>query len=176
MLILTENHRQGNDKIYADLLNRVRVGEQTEEDLGLLRTKIRKKNHPDLKGALYIACKKEVVNGHNEMCLNNIQGKLFEVKAKHFTKLQQNFKPYIKRDGTISDTQFPDVLKLKIGARVMLIYNVDVSDLLCNGALGILIGIEQSKNGNVEKVIVKFDNPKAGKESRKNKLFVGYIK
>ena len=25
VLILTENHRQGNDKIYADLLNRVRV-------------------------------------------------------------------------------------------------------------------------------------------------------
>ena len=168
VLILTENHRQGNDKTYADLLNRVRVGEQTEEDLTLLRTKIRKKNHPDLKGAMSIACKKEVVNRHNELCLNSIQSKLFEIKAKHFTKLQQNFKPYIKKDGTISDTQFPDVLKLKIGARVMLIYNVDVSDLLCNGALGILIGIEESKNGNVDKVIVKFDNPKAGKERRKN--------
>ena len=121
-----------------------------------------------MKGALSIACKKEAVNGHNELCLNNIQSKLFEVKAKHFTKLQQNFKPYIKKDGTISDTQFPDILKLKIGARVMLIYNIDVSDLLCNGALGVLLGIEESKNGNVDKIIVKFDNPKAGKENRKN--------
>ena len=49
----------------------------------------------------------------------------------------------------------------------MLIYNVDVSDLLCNGAMGILIGVEESKCGSVEKLIVKFDNAKAGNESRK---------
>ena len=59
---LTENHRQGNDKTYADLLNRVRVGEHTEEDLKLLETRVRKKNHKDLKGALFMACKKDAVN------------------------------------------------------------------------------------------------------------------
>jgi hypothetical protein len=32
-LILETNHRQGNDKAYAELLNRVRVGEQTQEDI-----------------------------------------------------------------------------------------------------------------------------------------------
>ena len=41
---LTENHRQGNDKTYADLLNRVRVGEHTGEDLELLKTRVRKKD------------------------------------------------------------------------------------------------------------------------------------
>ena len=41
-------------------------------------------------------------------------------------------------------------------------------DLLCNGALGVVIGVEVSKNGAVEKVIVNFDNPKAGKKSRKS--------
>ena len=40
-ILLTQNHRQGKDKAYADLLNRVRVGEQTNEDLDLLRTRIR---------------------------------------------------------------------------------------------------------------------------------------
>ena len=34
---LTENHRQGNDKTYAEILNRVRVGEQTNEDVEILR-------------------------------------------------------------------------------------------------------------------------------------------
>ena len=93
---LTENHKQGKDKTYAELLIRVRVGEQTEEDMNLL-TSIRKKNHPDLKGALYIACKREVVNGHNEKCLNGLQGKLYEINAKHLTKLKQNFKLYLKK-------------------------------------------------------------------------------
>ena len=49
----------------------------------------------------------------------------------------------------------------------MLIFNIDVSDLLNNGALGTVIGIEESNKGKVCSVIVKFDNPEAGKESRK---------
>ena len=113
-----------------------------------------------------MACKKDAVNEHNEKCLNNLEGKLYTIEAKHLSKLNKNFKPYVKKDGSVSDTQFLDVLKLKIGARVMLIYNIDVSDLLCNGALGTVIGVEESRNGKVEKVIVKFDNPKAGKNSR----------
>ena len=164
---LSENHRQGDDKTYADMLNRIRLGEQNADDMVLLKTRIRKKNHPDLNNALFIACKKVAVNEHNEKCLNGITGKLYEMKAKHLTRMKQKFKPYIKKDGTISDTQFLDILKLKIGAKVMLIYNVDVSDLLCNGAMGTLIGIELTQDGNVDKLIVKFANPKAGKESRR---------
>ena len=30
---LVENHRQGNDKFYADILNRIRTGNQTVEDI-----------------------------------------------------------------------------------------------------------------------------------------------
>ena len=32
----------------------------------------------------------------------------------------------------------------------MVIYNIDVSDLFNNGAMGTLIGVELSKDGNVE--------------------------
>ena len=37
---LVENHRQGEDKVYGDLLNRVRTGAQTEEDIALLQTRV----------------------------------------------------------------------------------------------------------------------------------------
>ena len=50
----------------------------------------------------------------------------------------------------------------------MIIYNKDVSDLLCNGAMGTLIGVEIAKDGSVQKVIVKFDMPRAGERSRQN--------
>merc|ERR1712016_416057 len=37
---LEENHRQGEDKVNGDLLNRVRTGDQTEDDVALLQTRI----------------------------------------------------------------------------------------------------------------------------------------
>jgi hypothetical protein len=37
---LEENHRQGNDGEYADVLNRIRIGEQTEADIELLKTRV----------------------------------------------------------------------------------------------------------------------------------------
>ena len=49
----------------------------------------------------------------------------------------------------------------------MVIHNIDVSDLICNGALGTVQGVEESQNGIVSAAIVKFDNPLVGKESRK---------
>ena len=55
-----ENHRQGNDKKYADMLNKIRVGDQTREDMELLRKRVRPKNYSDLQNALYIACKKSL--------------------------------------------------------------------------------------------------------------------
>ena len=37
---LVENHRHGEDKVYGDLLNRVRTGDHTEEDIALLQTRV----------------------------------------------------------------------------------------------------------------------------------------
>merc|ERR1719342_1662472 len=52
---LEENHRQGEDKTYGDLLNRVRIGAQTEEDITLLQTKVRPKSDPTIDpNALHI--------------------------------------------------------------------------------------------------------------------------
>ena len=50
----------------------------------------------------------------------------------------------------------------------MVIYNIDVSDLLNNGAMGTLIAVELSKDEKVDKLIVKFDMPKAGEKRRQD--------
>ena len=41
-----------------------------------------------------------------------------------------------------------------------------MSDLLSNGALGTVQGVEEGKNGIITAVIVKFDNPEAGRKAR----------
>ena len=45
---LEDNHRQGKDKVYGDLLNRVRTGSQTAEDVALPKTRVRPKDDPSL--------------------------------------------------------------------------------------------------------------------------------
>ena len=164
---LEENHRQGKDKIYADMLNRIRINKQTKEDLDILKTRVRPKGHPDLKDALFISAKVKPVSSFNEKALNMLHGKLYVSHATHIQAMTKTYKPRIDGiTGRIGDTQYVDKLNLKIGARVMMIFNVDVSDLLCNGAIGTVIGIEENNKGIIIAVIVKFDNLAAGKEAR----------
>ena len=49
----------------------------------------------------------------------------------------------------------------------MLTWNLDVCDSLTNGSLGQVIDFKHDSNGNVKYIMVKFDDPNAGKERRK---------
>jgi len=52
-------------------------------------------------------------------------------------------------------------IQIKIGARVMLVTNIDIEDRLINGQLGNVINF-RLRNDRVEIVYVKFDDEKAG--------------
>ena len=58
-IVLTKNHRQGEDHHYAEMLNRIRLGEQTEEDIKTLES--RQTNEIPV-GALHIYGKREQVH------------------------------------------------------------------------------------------------------------------
>ena len=81
--------------------------------------------------------------------------------------MTKSFRPKLDKVGRIGETQFVDKLYLKVGARVMLIFNIDVADLLCNGATGTVLGIEEDPTGNILAVIVEFDDHRAGVEARR---------
>ena len=104
---LEENHRQGQDKVYADMLNRIRLNKQTEEDRKKLKTRERSKDHPDLKNALFISAKVKPVKTFNDKALNEVTGKLYVSKATHIQAMVKSYKPRVDQTtGRIGDTQY----------------------------------------------------------------------
>ena len=167
-VLLEKNHRQGKDRQYADLLNRVRVGEQTEEDLELLSSRVRKEGHKDLKKVqIHIGCKRKDVSERNEKYILKLPGLPTILRAKHHNPTQKKFTPYIStKDGVVGSTQFMSHLLLKSGAKVMIIHNIDVPDMLCNGQIGTLVDMIKKDGKEVDVLVIKLNNRKAGEKNR----------
>ena len=165
---LEENHRQGNDKTYAEMLNRIRVGEQTEEDIHHLEKRVRPRNHKDLKDpdAIFLFGKNKPVDEMNEKRLLKIKEEEFVIKAKCFHNTIKNFRPPVSKTGTVKETPFQAKLRLKVGAKIMLTYNINTADGLTNGSRGELIGVVKNEHGEVRKLIIKFDNSAHGQMQR----------
>ena len=114
-------------KDYADILNRIREGKQTSEDIEKLKTRIRQRGHSDLKKvSLFIVCTKRECARINIEYLN---GSDIFIQARHHLQTQRKYKPCIcKKEGTLGNSSFMDYLRLKIGCKVILIHNIDTSD------------------------------------------------
>ena len=127
---LTHNHRQGEERSFANMLNRIRRGQQTAEDLNVLSERVCEENDPTLENCTRICATVKETCDYNEMKTSKLNGKLFILKAKNFNSKQKNFIPPVDKAGRIGDTQFLDVLRLKVGSRVMLIFNLGNFSLL----------------------------------------------
>ena len=162
------NHRQGKDKEYADMLNRVREGKQTKEDIIKLEERIRPYGHKDLnKVSLYIVCTKRKCARINGEYLDSLPNDDIIISAIHYMSKQKKYKPRIcKKEGTVGNTSFMDKLRVKIGCKIILIHNIDTVDGLTNGQLGKLIDIIKTQDGTITKLIIEFTKENVGKQSR----------
>ena len=163
-MILKHNHRQGKDKSWADSLNRFREGIVSEEDVEVLKSRL----IPDTilkESSTHIFYENRHVVAHDEKMLKTLDGNIIEQKATQ--ALPKGCKSNIKLNkGTIGDTDFQETLRFKIGARVMLTYNLDLMDDLYNGAVGKVIGVENDKNGQLWCIIVQFEEESVGVQQR----------
>ena len=165
---LVKNHRQGADGRYADLLNRARYGELNDEDIEMLESRVRPEGHPDIMGDAQFVCatNAEVEKVNNER-LAKLNTEEHVENAVNLCATRRHYKPLISTNGFVGSTQFKNVLKLKVGARIMITNNIDVHDGLTNGAIGEVLGFRKN-NDRVKEVIVKLNNPKAGRKRRNN--------
>ena len=180
-MILKHNHRQGEGKEWANTLNRLRVGICTEEDE--LRLKSRETMDPFLVAdALHMFHENKDVKSHNDTMLNKLDAELVVIQAvinvnkktgRKLTKSDIN-----KKKGTIGTTEFLEFLEVRVGVRCIFVFNVDIMDGLVNGQCGTVIGIEKERNGQVQYIVVKFDDESCGKRQRhefRNKLSQKYL-
>ena len=110
--ILYENHRQGENNFWTNMLNRFRIGEVLEEDKKLLDSR-RLNNFPNLdtNAARHAFYSNREVNQHNDKILSSIDSKLFE--AQSITSFPKRYTPQIVH-GMYKDTQLMVILQFKI--------------------------------------------------------------
>ena len=164
VLNLEINHRQGEDKSYAETLNRIRIGKMNEDDITKLRKRVRHKCRQELNEvSLYIFPTKTTCSKYNKKYLDSIEGEEIIMKAKHFHATQKKYTPFIeKKEGAIGTTAFIDELKLKVGVKIIIINNIDTTDGLTNGQLGELVKVIYTKDGEADKLIVTLKQKEVG--------------
>lgn len=160
---LTEIMRQKDDKEFAELLNRIREGVHTEDDVAnLQQCCISSEDKNDLLDALHVYSTNAKVDAYNEDKLAHLKGRIRKCVA--IDRKPNTLKGHVMNKDSRFTGGLPAVLELKIGARVMLIRNIDVNDGLVNGALGTIVSFNEFNPSvtSPKEVLVQFDNPRVG--------------
>ena len=162
MIELTEIMRQRGDTTFTELLCRVRLGECTPGDLDILKSRVIGPDYPH--NVLHVYRLNTDVDSRNSFMLNSLapEDQQYVIEASDAVAGQTRHIDFSRLSNKRSETGgLHGVLKLAIGAHVMLTTNVDVADGLVNGARGEVVHVV-SNDVKVVKVLVKFDHPDVG--------------
>ncbi|XP_054260220.1 ATP-dependent DNA helicase PIF1-like [Macrosteles quadrilineatus] len=177
---LTTNMRQAQDSKFADVLSKVRVGNMTVEDIRLIESK---KIHLNGK----TACENLSLLGdylsafpNNSVCLcstgyqcsiindemvNRISGPVVNLVAKDSVDCLPRQQNKVKKilssyNSDCSRTAgMEKIIPIKVGAKVMLLRNIDVTVGLVNSAIGTVTGLRfnTDNSDDVDSVTINFD-------------------
>ncbi len=174
---LTINVRQQSDHEFSNILNRIRVGAPTNEDMEILEKQIipnsneinwvqnavnfylqKMETFPNILALFPIT---KTVDEFNSLITNQLKMKVITVNAidtfRNRQPATQNYKSNKKRK--IAETAgLESQLVIGIGSRIILKRNIDVVKGLVNGALGIIQDFKYNKVGEVNAIFIKFDN------------------
>ena len=157
---------QKDERQFVELLCRMRKAECTPEDIEVLKSRtvtLNNSNYPN--SALYVYRLNVDVDARNNLMLDSIASadNQYCIEACDAVAGQTRHIDLSQLSNKRSETGgLHSVLKIAIGARLMLTANVDVSDGLVNGAMGTVVKVVTNDSNSVTKVIVEFDNTNVG--------------
>ena len=131
---LTINHRQKDGQKFFDILNRVREGSVTADDIRALNE--RKKDVSGTRRILTLFPKKADAESINRFELEKIEGREYTYHAEVVLNKYDNQNPNLENVFPITKE-----LKLKVGALVMMVAN-DIGRRWVNGTMGIVKRLE----------------------------------
>ena len=189
MVELTINMRQMGDNTYSRVLGRIRTGQQTPDDITLLRTRltsgidtpvdVEQSPFTDAQRLLPLKVMVDEYNTHHLRQLAQAST-VFEFKGEHSIVVSDSAR---QSYGVVQHVDVPERLitpddndcaglprsvKLAVGAQVMLRRNILCEDGLVKGAHGIVVGFTwpdgqstQPQIGQLpQNVLVKFHDPR----------------
>ena len=167
--------RQKDDLAFAQLLNRLRLNEMTEEDKQKLQTRVVDRDTGDYpKDALHLFVENVFVNKHNDNILSQLPGKNVVipchdsvVSANIPAKMCQHWIDQLP-DDYAKTGQLMKSLTVVVGMIVVHTANVDVEDGLTNGATGVVkhIDFRMEETNRPSIIWVLFDDPRFGRTTR----------
>ena len=175
MYELVDIMRQKDDLAFAQLLNRLRLNEMTEEDKQVLQTRVFDRDTGDYpKDAVHLFARNFFVKKHNDNILSQLPGEKFvipchdnvvsaNIPAKECQRLINSLPDDYSKTGQLMKS-----LTVVVGMIVVHTANVDVEDGLTNGATGVVKQIDFRMEGtNRPSIIwVLFDDPRVGRTTR----------
>ena len=160
-VLLTKNYRQNEENLIRALSD-MRVNSLTDKDIALLKT--RECKNDDVQNALHIFATNFEADNYNNSKFNKINSKEYKLlafdgicKGKELVPTPTNTREenILKRIDVTCNAE--KCISLKIGARVMLLINLDFKKGLINGSCGEVQEIDD------DYILVKFDNGEIAK-------------
>ena len=175
---LTEIMRQKDDKLYAQLLSRLREGNQSQDDIEKLKSRIIDENHPNYPyDAVHMFATNAEVDEFNETAYDRTSTEKAVVKAKSAVVgdvtsiIRQKTMTHLTNDAKYKMHTNTGGLKLELKLAIDLHYdctvNLDVEDGLTNGATCFLKKIEYKDDIPQPAILwVQFVDPSVGHNCR----------
>ena len=173
MFELEEIMRQRESKVFAEILNRLREGKHTKDDILKLKGRLIKENSiQDPMDVPHLFIQNQKVNEFNERVHNAATGEKFSIKAidsvigANSAQLRDKILSQIPDDPR-KTKQIASNLQLSVGERTEIALNVRTDDGMTNGAGNAVKKIQFNQIDKPSGIIwVQFDHSDVGEKTR----------